>query len=239
MLAAAGGSAASAAAETPAPGPAPAPEPVATTTRLSDEVKLSRWAYTNLPSKVRARPGKSSRAVAKLRFNTEDGPPEVYLALKLYDDGKGEQWVQIRVPKRPNGTTGWVPREALGEFHVVRTRLIINRRTLTATLYKSGRKIFSTRVGVGKASTPTPGGRFWIRERSIHRVPETMQPLAFGTAAYSKISDWPGGGVVGIHGTNEPQLIPGRPSHGCVRMKNAAILKLGRLMPIGTPLQIL
>jgi lipoprotein-anchoring transpeptidase ErfK/SrfK len=45
--------------------------------------------------------------------------------------------------------------------------------------------------------------------------------------------------VVGIHGTNEPQLVPGRPSHGCIRMHNKDILRLARLMPVGTPLRIL
>ena len=60
-----------------------------------------------------------------------------------------------------------------------------------------------------------------------------------GTADYSNtLTDWPGGGVIGIHGTNEPQLIPGRPSHGCVRMRNGSILKLARIMPIGTPILI-
>jgi lipoprotein-anchoring transpeptidase ErfK/SrfK len=44
---------------------------------------------------------------------------------------------------------------------------------------------------------------------------------------------------VGIHGTNQPQLVPGRPSHGCIRMRNSDILRLGRLMPVGTPLRIL
>ena len=62
---------------------------------------------------------------------------------------------------------------------------------------------------------------------------------AFGTSAYSVLSDWPGGGVVGIHGTNEPQRIPGRPSHGCVRVPNRAISRLARIMPVGTPVRIL
>jgi lipoprotein-anchoring transpeptidase ErfK/SrfK len=44
--------------------------------------------------------------------------------------------------------------------------------------------------------------------------------------------------VVGIHGTNEPGLIPGRSSHGCVRVPNQAIVKLAHLMPVGTPLLI-
>ena len=63
-------------------------------------------------------------------------------------------------------------------------------------------------------------------------------PLAFGTSAYSVLSDWPGGGVIGIHGTDQPGLLPGRPSHGCVRVRNADIRRLARLMPVGTPLTI-
>ncbi len=77
--------------------------------------------------------------------------------------------------------------------------------------------------------------------RHLHglRGDPTYGPYAFGTAAYSVLSEWPGGGVIGIHGTNEPKLIPGRPSHGCVRVPNAAITRLWRLMPIGTPVLIL
>ncbi|MEA2125974.1 MAG: hypothetical protein QOI80_2756, partial [Solirubrobacteraceae bacterium] len=60
----------------------------------------------------------------------------------------------------------------------------------------------------------------------------------FGTSAYSSLSEWPGGGVIGIHGTNEPGLIPGRPSHGCIRVPNGAITRLVRLMRVGTPVRI-
>ena len=64
-------------------------------------------------------------------------------------------------------------------------------------------------------------------------------PIAFGTTARSAVlTDWPGGGFVGIHGTNEPQLIPGRVSHGCIRLRNADMLRLAVLMPVGTPLTI-
>jgi lipoprotein-anchoring transpeptidase ErfK/SrfK len=93
---------------------------------------------------------------------------------------------------------------------------------------------------VGAPGTPTPAGRFYIREKLRSLEGGTIYgPLAFGTSAYSRLSDWPRGGVVGIHGTNQPQLIPGRPSHGCVRVRNRAILRLGRLMPLGTPVRIL
>ena len=63
---------------------------------------------------------------------------------------------------------------------------------------------------------------------------------AIGTSAYAPgLTDWPGGGVVGMHGTNEPGLIPGRPSHGCIRLRNSAINRLYRLVPKGTPIEII
>ena len=44
--------------------------------------------------------------------------------------------------------------------------------------------------------------------------------------------------MIGIHGTNAPGLLPGRVSHGCIRLPNAAVLRLKRLMPVGTPVRI-
>ena len=218
----------------------PAPAAAKSDRVLSDERKVSRWAHASRTAEVRTRPRGSARAIARLRFFTEDGVSEKYLVLRRHLDSKGRKWVRIRLPMRPNGTTGWVRREALGVYRIVRTHLRVNRRTLRATLYKKGRKIFSTRIGVGARSTPTPAGRFYIRERLRNLGGgEIYGPWAFGTSAYSVLSDWPGGGVIGIHGTNQPELIPGRPSHGCIRMRNRDISRLVKLMPIGTPVQIL
>jgi lipoprotein-anchoring transpeptidase ErfK/SrfK len=64
-------------------------------------------------------------------------------------------------------------------------------------------------------------------------------PLAFGLSARSAVlNDWPGGGFIGVHGTDQPGILPGRVSHGCIRMANADILRLGLLMPVGTPVTI-
>jgi hypothetical protein len=210
--------------------------------RITNETTRSHWVNPNDRGVIRNAPDSDSGAVARLKLNTEDGLPNVYLVLREWtDEDNGDVWFQVRIPQRPNGKTGWVREESVGPLQRVTTQLIVNRKTLRATLFRKGRKIFSTRVGVGKASTPTPAGRFWIREKLVlgggHGV---YGPLAFGTSAYSdKLTDWPKGGVVGIHGTNQPGLIPGRPSHGCIRMRNKAIKRLGRLMPTGTPLRII
>ena len=208
--------------------------------RLSNERTITRWAHTNLRGGIRAKPSWKSKAIGALRWNTEDGLPEVYLALASHVDRAGGQvWVKIRIPGRPNGRTGWVRQEQLSNLELVETRLTIDRRRMRATLRKRGKVIWRSPVGVGAPGTGTPGGKFWIRERLPNLGGSPIYgPWAFGTAAYSKLSDWPGGGVIGIHGTNQPELIPGRPSHGCIRVPNPKISKLARIMPIGTPVRI-
>ena len=215
---------------------APAP---AVPVRLSDEQAFTRSANAVTPAPVRAQPSARAVPVGRLRLLTEDGYPEVYVALSALRAASGLTWVRVRVPQRPNGITGWVPADALGPFSLVRTRIVVDTRALRVTLYDRGRRRFSARVGVGAPGTPTPRGSFWIREK----FPVSGVPLygtrAMGTSAYSSVlTDWPGGGVVGLHGTSEPGLIPGRPSHGCVRLRNADIERLFALTPVGTPLRI-
>jgi hypothetical protein len=206
--------------------------------KLSDETLITRWAHAQATAKIHLSPQASSRMITRLRFFTEDQLPEVYPVLGARMDSAGRRWLNIRVPKRPNGKTGWVLDEMLGQLYIVKTALVVDRKNLKATLYKSGKKIWSARVGIGKSGTPTPRGQFWIRER-LKGIGGVYGPWAFGTSAYSNLSDWPGGGVVGIHGTNQPGLIPGRPSHGCIRVRNDKIRLLATLMPIGTPLSII
>jgi lipoprotein-anchoring transpeptidase ErfK/SrfK len=98
---------------------------------------------------------------------------------------------------------------------------------------------FRAPVGIGRPQTPTPGGLFYVRDRVTRYASAFYGPIAFGTSAQSStLTDWPGGGFVGIHGTDRPDLVPGRISHGCIRLRNADILRLAKLMPVGTPLEI-
>jgi lipoprotein-anchoring transpeptidase ErfK/SrfK len=148
-------------------------------------------------------------------------------------------WVRVRLPVLPNGSTGWVPREALGVYGVVETHLVIDLERLTATLLRNERPILRAPIGVGRPEWPTPKGQFYIRNLLTRYRSPFYGPLAFGTSARSSVlTDWPGGGFVGIHGTDAPELLPGRVSHGCIRLRNQDILELGRLMPIGTPVTI-
>jgi len=222
-----------------APPASAAPPDLSDAVRLSDERTETLWANPALNAPIRELPKPNSSPIASLHHYTEDGFPEVYLLLRRWTDPEAQVWLEVRIPMRPNGRTGWVPASALDPEHVVTTRLVVSRRHPRAALFRSGQRIWSSPVGIGKPNAPTPAGRFWIRERIEAEDPRgSYGPFAFGTSAYSRLSDWPGGGVVGIHGTNQPDLIPGRPSHGCIRVPNGAIRKLARLMPIGTPVLI-
>jgi lipoprotein-anchoring transpeptidase ErfK/SrfK len=161
------------------------------------------------------------------------------LVLGTREDASGHVWARVPVPVLPNGTTAWVPRTTLGGYAIVRERLIVDLERLRLTLLRNGKAIFRAPIGVGRAGTPTPRGQFFIRDRLTRYSSPFYGPLAFGTSARSAtLTDWPAGGFIGIHGTNEPQLLPGRVSHGCIRLRNADVLELGRLMPVGTPLTI-
>ncbi len=207
--------------------------------QLSNERTITRWANDLFPGTIYSRPSITSRPVGRLRRFTEDREFEIYLVLESHVDGRGLSWMRVRIPKRPNGQTGWVKASHLSDLTVVRTMLRVNRTTLRATLFDRGRVIWSSPIGVGKAATPTPAGRYYVRELLPNLGGKGIYgPYAFGTSAYSVLSDWPGGGVVGIHGTNQPQLIPGRPSHGCIRVPNFNIRRLVKLMPLGTPIEI-
>jgi hypothetical protein len=224
-----------------APPPAnAAPKPAPGGYQLSDERTKTYWAHAAGDGVVHAIPTVTGAQVARLHLLTEDGAAEVYIVLRVYVDGAKRTWLRVRIPRRPNGTTGWVIARALGPVHQTTAHLVIDREHLVATLYRAGTVIWSSPVGVGKATTPTPRGNFWIREKlvALGGSNPIYGPFALGTSAYSILTDWPGGGVVGIHGTNQPELIPGRPSHGCVRVPNPAIIRLYRLITVGTPVTI-
>jgi lipoprotein-anchoring transpeptidase ErfK/SrfK len=132
-----------------------------------------------------------------------------------------------------------VPKRFLGDLYTVNTHLYIDRRKLTATLERGGVEVFQARIGIGKSYWPTPAGEFYIRSKLAGFNSPVYGPVAFGTSARSAVlTDWPGGGFVGVHGTNAPQILPGQVSHGCIRLRNEDILRLAKLMPVGTPLTI-
>ena len=204
---------------------------------LSPNTPEYRWATVRRRVTAR-RAAADDASVTTLSTLTPEGTTNLVLVLGSAWQ-HGVDWVHVRLPILPNNTTGWVPRSALGGYHFVSTHLVIDLRRLRATLMKDGRPVFTAPVGVGQPQWPTPRGEFYVRDELTDYASPFYGPLAFGTSARSSVlTEWPDGGFVGIHGTDEPQLIPGGVSHGCIRMRNQDILRLARLMPVGTPLTI-
>jgi hypothetical protein len=205
---------------------------------ISDERITTYWAYAVKDTPVRSAPTARARTIDRVHLWTEDSLPEDYLVLaqEVYPRST---WFKIRLPGRPNGRTGWVPEQALGTLRVTHKHVVVDERRQRLTLYVWGRKLFSAPVGIGKPSTPTPTGDYWVREKFVvYPADPFYGPYAFGTSDYSTLSEWKHGGIVGIHGTNEPSLIPGAPSHGCIRMKDSDVSRLWPLLAIGTPVTI-
>ncbi len=220
------------------------PDPVEPAFRVPDPKPLrrdpyaSRWAPVLRSVTALAHPG-GGLARAVLDKTTPEGTTNIAAVLGSATDSHGRLWAHVRLATLPNNLTGWVPRDALGGYATVRTHLVIDRDRLTATLYRGKRAIFRADVGIGRAAAPTPAGEFYVRNKLTEFSNPAYGPVAFGTSARSDVlTDWPAGGFIGIHGTDEPELLPGRVSHGCIRLRNEDILRLARLMPVGTPLTI-
>lgn len=205
---------------------------------LAGDEAASRWTTVARPVSVREAADPAAGVIASLSPRTPEHTTNVVLVEGSAVDAERRLWIAVRVPALPRNVTGWVPRSALGANSFVRTRLVVDRERLSATLLRDGRRIFEADIGVGAPAFPTPAGEFYIRSK-LRSLSPFYGPLAFGTSARSAVlTDWPDGGFIGVHGTDRPELLPGRISHGCIRMRNNDILELGRLMPVGTPVTI-
>ena len=201
--------------------------------RLLPAEGVSLWAPVLRAVEIRVEPSTTGQIVARAAAVTPERTANIVLVTGPTRSAGG-LWVQIRA----DGARGWVPREALGGYEAVDTRLLVDTRMFTATLLRANRLVFRAHVGVGTSAAPTPTGSFYVRNRLTRYRSAFYGPVAFGTSARTALTDWPAGGFVGIHGTSRPELLPGRVSHGCIRMRNADILALARLMPVGTPIEI-
>ena len=96
-------------------------------------------------------------------------------------------------------------------------------------------------MAVGAPGAETPLGLFYVTDKFDPAIDSDWAILgayAFETSAYSKLTDWPGGGIVGVHGTPWPNLLGQAVSHGCVRLDNRDVEFLRNRVPLGTPVKI-
>jgi lipoprotein-anchoring transpeptidase ErfK/SrfK len=183
-----------------------------------------------------ARPDAGSRTLTVFRQFRGDFRPTTLLVLGERRGAHGVKWLKLSLPVRPNGRTGWVRATAV-HTRAVDRRIVVDLSARRLRVLEGARLVYSTRVAIGRRGMETPTGRFYVTA-TFEPKEHFLGAHAFETSAYSTLSEWPGGGIVGLHGTSQPELLGKAVSHGCVRMSNAAALVLKRLTPAGTPLTI-
>ena len=183
-----------------------------------------------------SRPSGASPTLIVFPQFRKDFRPTTLLVLGEREDAKGLRWLKLSMPMRPNGRIGWVKAPAV-QMLPIRRSIVIDLSARKLRIVERGKTRFGTRVAIGRRGMETPTGNYYLTA-TFKPKERFLGSYAFETSAYSKLSEWPGGGVVGLHGTSMPWLLGQAVSHGCVRMSNAAALVLKRLTRAGTPVKI-
>jgi lipoprotein-anchoring transpeptidase ErfK/SrfK len=152
----------------------------------------------------------------------------------------GHHWVQVRLPGRPNGHKGWISTNRTRRT-ATEWRLMVELSARRVTVYRGGSVRRHFRAIVGKPSTPTPRGVFFVEEALALSSYEAGGPFALATSARSNVfQEFEGGpGQIGIHGTdNLTGALGTAVSHGCIRLGTNAVTWLARRIGAGVPLTI-
>ena len=198
--------------------------------------RIAYVAYARVPRVSVYGSEGSTRVRQTLANPTDDGTLLSFLVRSLH-----RRRVLVYLPSRPNGSSGWIPRSQMRVYtDPYRVQIDLRRHRLTA--WRFGSETLRARVGVGRAVTPTPTGTYYIVSRIRPYDAGTVYgAFAFGLSAHSNVFQrfgFGGDGRIGLHGTNDPSGVGHDVSHGCIRMTNRAILRLSRVLPLGTPVAI-
>jgi lipoprotein-anchoring transpeptidase ErfK/SrfK len=177
----------------------------------------------------------AKKPVVRLRNPDGTGTPRVLLVHSVR-----RKWVHVFLPLRPNESTGWVRAKAV-RLLLNPYRIVIRLGAHRIYLFRHGRVVLSAKTVVGKPSTPTPIGTYFVVDLLKPPDPNgAYGPYTYDLSAHSNVLiHFDGGdGHVAIHGTNAPWLLGQSASHGCIRVSNSVIRRLERVLPLGTPVII-
>lgn len=187
------------------------------------------------PTDAIAAPESDADVVASLDETTELGSATTLLVVDQHED-----WLEVALPVRPNGSTGWIPADA-AELRSTTYAIEVDLAGRTLTLLDNGAPVIETPVAIGSGTNPTPPGTYFVTDLVDTGDAEgAYGPFAFGLSGHSEtLTEFAGGdGQLGIHGTNDPSSIGRSVSHGCVRVPNETIAQMVDLVPLGTPVTV-
>ena len=146
----------------------------------------------------------------------------------------GQRWLKVLLPGRPNSSTGWIKRAGTQQ-RATAWYIHVTLAARRVAVYQLGRRVRTFAAVVGKPSTPTPTGSFFVEETVVMPVSEPGGPYALALSARSNVLQQFGGGPgqIGIHGRDGLGGTPGlAESHGCMRLNTADIEWLAaRILP--------
>jgi lipoprotein-anchoring transpeptidase ErfK/SrfK len=152
----------------------------------------------------------------------------------------GAHWLRVMVPGRPNGKTGWITERGT-TLTTTSWRVVVRTSSRRVLVYLNGRLVRSFTAIVGKPSTPTPHGKFFVEE-SVRMLPGSDgAPFALALSARSDVlQEFDGGaGQIAIHGVaNLGGMLGTAISHGCVRLDDRSIRWLAAHIKPGVPVTI-
>jgi hypothetical protein len=182
-------------------------------------------------------PTPARHELRKLGNPQPSGAPLTFLVKDL----RGTDWLEVYLPVRPNGSSGWV-RAADVSVSALLFRVDVHVKAHRLEVFESGALRAAYPIGVGTENTPTPGGVFYLKELLVPTNKGGFYgPFAYGLSGFSNVLTkfGAGEGVIGIHGTNDEASVGKDASHGCIRMHNKDITELAALLPLGTPVRII
>jgi lipoprotein-anchoring transpeptidase ErfK/SrfK len=177
----------------------------------------------------------STTVVAELDDRTSFGSARILLVDRIADG-----WVRVKLPVRPNGSTGWVRSDEV-RLETLDRQVTVDLAARELTVWVDGAVDRVIEVAIGSTVNPTPTGSFYVVDKlDTANAGGAYGPYALGLSAHSDtLSEFGGGdGQIGIHGTNDPSSLGHAVSHGCVRLPNDAITHLATELPLGTPVVI-
>jgi L,D-transpeptidase-like protein len=225
------------AATTTVPAPAKRPAKSKRTTQRVQTVFPAAGQLLVHDIPARTQPSPHASIIRTMHQFRDDYRIQEILAVQTKTGTDGKPWYKISIPMRPNGTMGWIPARSVSLSPTV-SQIVIHRAARTIDVYWNGKHALHAIVAVGAPHMETPLGHFYVAARFVPYQDPFLGVFAVETTAYSKLTEWPGGGVVGIHGTSMPQLLGQAVSHGCVRVSNTTAAALRKLAPLGTPIWI-
>jgi lipoprotein-anchoring transpeptidase ErfK/SrfK len=211
------------------------------TTPSAPTARLAYTAKIMIATNVFTKPGKGIKLLLPTHAQWGGGP-NVLLVLDttLYH---GKTWLRVALPNRPNGSSGWI-REDYVRLGTSPWRITVNRSAHLVTVYRDGRKQRSFQAVIGADATPTPRGLYAIYEKLPQANPKGfLGPWALHLTAFSDVLFNYGGGPgrVAIHGRDGTSLedpLGSSASHGCVRVADANVIWMAKVVPLGTPVLI-